>query len=82
MNAWLEISAVSLMTTASIWFFSETLIFNALEVERIKQNTVAEATVQIGNAEPCMVDIRLAAWEAMNDMNIYRWVVACEDALK
>lgn len=79
MKAWLQISAASLMTTASIWFFSETLIFNALEVERIKQNAISETTIEVGNEDPCMVEISLAAWENLNQMQIYRWVVACEE---
>jgi len=80
MKPWLEISIASVLTTASIWFFSDTILFNAMETERIEERAVAETMVTIGVSEPCKAEVSLAAFESLNQMGVYRWVVACEDS--
>lgn len=36
----------------------------------------------VGVDDPCQVEVPLESWDSLNQMKIYRWVVACEDTNK
>lgn len=68
------------LTCASMWMFADTLWFlradAALTEKRVREQTL----IQIGTREPCVAEVSLEAWQALNRMGVYKWVVACENA--
>lgn len=66
------------IVSASIWMLSDTLATIILEADAIKKTALSEYTIQIGTQEPCVTTVPLEAWNSLNQMEIYRWVVKCE----
>jgi hypothetical protein len=65
------------------WFYKETIFQFMYNIEAIKQNTLDEVVLTVGDPKgECSALVHLSTWDKMNQLQIYRWVVACEDAKK
>lgn len=47
----------------------------------VQDTQVGYQSITIGNHPECKVDIPLETWEHLNEMQVYHWVSACEDAV-
>lgn len=74
---------VAILFMGTGWFYKETMFYFMYNIEAIKQNALDEVVLTVGdpNSE-CSAHINLSVWDKMNQLQIYRWVVACEDAKK
>lgn len=54
------------------------------DLEQIRQNVINETIIRVGEPGdgPCSVDIPLETWDEMNQIGIYKWIVACEESQK
>lgn len=80
MRGYMSESIAFLMCCVGIWFFADTLWWAGDQGELIERNVLKETSITVGVNEPCKVNIMLSAWNDMNQLEIYRWVIACEDS--
>lgn len=74
---------IAILFMGTGWFYKETLFQFMYDIEAIKKDTIDKVVLTVGdpNSE-CSAHINLSVWDKMNQLQIYRWVVACEDAKK
>lgn len=74
---------VAILFTGTGWFYKETLFHFMYDIEAIKQKTLDDVVLTVGdpNSE-CSAQVDLSIWDSMNTLQIYRWVVECENAKK
>lgn len=53
----------------------------ANENEAMRKEILNSLEITIGRKEPCIATVSYNTWEAMNELEIYRWVVACEESV-
>ncbi len=74
---------VAILFMGTGWFYKETLFHFMYNIEAIKQNALDEVVLTVGDPSgECTALVHLSTWDKMNQLQIYRWVVACEDAKK
>lgn len=66
--------------SAGLWFFADALWSIGEEEARIKRSILNSTMIEVGAYDGCTAKVSLSAWDELNRMAIYRWVVACEDA--
>lgn len=62
-----------------VWFFADALWWMDDQRQLIRDAVIQETTLVVGRNEPCLTHVALGTWEAMNELEVYRWVTACED---
>jgi len=73
-NTFLAVLMIIAVTLMIIGWVYELSIQEDARIEEVK-------IITIGNHPECKVDIPLETWEHLNEMNVYHWVSACEDAV-
>ncbi len=74
---------VAILFMGTVWFYKETVFHFMYNIEAIKQNALDEVVLTVGDPSgECTALVHLSTWDKMNQLQIYRWVVACEDAKK
>lgn len=82
MNQYLQMASAFSLVCVGIWFFGDTIIFGQEQQTLAVKNYVANKVIRVGPEGECGVNVPLETWEEMNRMQVYKWVVACEDSLK
>lgn len=78
-----EAAIAALAVTGSLWLFQDTLTHFMVEKDLIEKNTLDDLVLTVGDTEPCKADVHYRVWdEMMNELDMYRWIIACEDARK
>lgn len=77
----LQISASIFFICAALWLFSDSIFMASEQQDLIRQNAINEHVIRIGRVSPCVVELSLAAWDSMNELEIYRWITSCEELI-
>lgn len=80
MKTILYASLTLFLTYGGFYFFKESLAQAFYDLEKSNELALAKVVLKVGREEPCIVEINLTSWSSMNELGIYRWVTACEDA--
>lgn len=80
MREWITIATATFLTTGSIWLFQNALSGFLLDAEAMRWSIINETVLTVGQPGPCSTQVHLSVWESMNQLEVYRWVIACEDA--
>lgn len=64
------------------WFFADTIVWSQEQRQLIEQSTLNNIVIRIGPPDQCGVNVNLSVWPDMNQLQVYRWVIACEEASK
>lgn len=78
MKPHLQISLTLLACCGAAWFYVDALSSFMLDRDYMESQIRATTRLQVGRAEPCITEVTLSTWEAMNELSIYRWVAMCE----
>jgi hypothetical protein len=79
-NQSLQASLAFLFCCFGIWLFADSLWYIDDQRELLTNQIMDETILKVGIKEPCIAEISLSAFEDMNTLGIYQWVVACEKA--
>lgn len=77
-----DMAITSLAVSFGLWFFQDALSETFLDQELIRQSVINETILTVGQPGPCSTQVHLSVWKNMNQLGIYRWVIACEEATK
>ena len=76
---YIEPAIAIVLICGSLWLFQDTLSRMILDRKNIEQSVIDSIILTVGSGE-CTAKVHLSVWENMNQLEIYRWIVACEDA--
>jgi hypothetical protein len=79
MGRYIEPTAAICLVCFGLWFFQDAMSETILDAEAIRMSVVENTVLQVGTKEPCIAKVHLSVWDSMNQLEVYRWVVECED---
>jgi len=80
MKDYLQASLAFVLVCTGIYFLAESLFWYADQKELLLQNQLKELTLHIGVTEPCVAEVHYSIFSDLNELQVYRWVLACEEA--
>lgn len=82
MNKGLQAALALFLAAGGVWLFADTIIWSREQSDLLKRAAVRETLIEVGQTEGCTARVSLEVWAEINRLEVYRWVVACEDARK
>ena len=80
MKPHLQLSLTAFLVCGAMWLFQDTLISVVLDEDHLRKTIIDSMSLTVGVHEKCQAEVHLSSWPELNQIQIYRWVVACEDA--
>lgn len=79
MGKYIEPTLAVFLVCAGLWFFQDSISQTIIDAEAIKKGVIENTVLRVGTKEPCVTKVHLSVWDSINQLEVYRWVVACED---
>ena len=82
MGKYFELSVCFFAVCLGVWLFQDALSDTLLDQDSIKRSAINQLVLNVGTKEPCITQVHVSTWKVLNQLEVYKWVVACEEKLK